>query len=50
MCDSFGVMSKQFDDTCLGALYMHKFEARQNFCKFKAVPVEEEVYNLRNRL
>jgi hypothetical protein len=22
MCDSFGVMSKRFNDTCLGALYM----------------------------
>ncbi len=25
MCDSFGVMSKRFNDTCLGALYMQKF-------------------------
>jgi len=22
MCDSFGVMSKQYNNTCLGALYM----------------------------
>jgi hypothetical protein len=26
MCDSFGVMSRRFNDTCLGALYMQKFD------------------------
>jgi hypothetical protein len=50
MCDSFGVMSKRFDDTCLGALYMQKFEAAQNLCKFKVIPVEEQVYQLRKGL
>jgi hypothetical protein len=50
MCDSFGVMSKRFDDTCLGSLYMQKFEAAQNLCKFKVIPVEEQVYQLRKGL
>jgi len=50
MCDSFEVMSKRFDDTCLGALYMQKFEAAQNLCKFKVIPVEEQVYQLRKGL
>jgi len=43
MCDSFGVMSKRFDDTCRGALYMQKFEAAQNLCKFNVILVEEQV-------
>ncbi len=47
MCDSFGVMSKRFNNTCLGALYMQQFEAAQTLCPFKVVPVEERVYQLR---
>ena len=47
MCDSFGVMSKRFNNTCLGALYMQQFEAAQTLCPFKVVPVEEQVYQLR---
>ncbi len=46
MCDSFGVMSRQFNNTCLGALYMQQFEAAQTLCPFKVVPVEERVYQL----
>jgi hypothetical protein len=47
MCDSFGVMSKRFNNTCLGALYMQQFEAAQTLYPFKVVPVEERVYQLR---
>jgi hypothetical protein len=47
MCDSFGVMSRRFNNTCLGALYMQKFEDAQKLCPFKVVPVEERVYQLR---
>jgi hypothetical protein len=47
MCDSFGVMSKRFNNTCLGALYMQQFTAAQTLCPFKVVPVEERVYQLR---
>jgi hypothetical protein len=47
MCDSFGVMSRNFNNSCLGALYMQQFEAAQNLCPFKVVPVEEQVYQLR---
>ncbi len=47
MCDSFGVMSRRFNNTCLGALYMQKFEEAQKLCPFKVVPVEERVYQLR---
>jgi len=47
MCDSFGVMSRRFNNTCLGALYMQQFEAAQTLCNFKVVPVEERVYQLR---
>ncbi len=47
MCDSFGVLSRRFNNTCLGALYMQKFEDAQKLCPFKVVPVEEWVYQLR---
>ncbi len=50
MCDSFGVMSKRFNVTCLSALYMQKFKAAQNLCKFKVIPVEEQVYQLHKGL
>jgi hypothetical protein len=40
-------MSRQFNNTCLGALYMQKFEDAQKLCPFKVVPVEERVYQLR---
>ncbi len=47
MCDSFGVMSWSFNNTCLGSLYMQQFEAVQKLCPFKVVLVEEQVYQLR---
>jgi hypothetical protein len=47
MCNSFGVMSKQFNDTCLGALYMQRFELVRGLCKFKVVPLKEQVYQVR---
>ncbi len=47
MCDSFGVMSKRFNDTCLGALYMQRFELVCGLCKFRVVPLKEQVYQVR---
>jgi hypothetical protein len=47
MCETFGVMSKDFNDTCLGALYMQKFKEAQSLCMFKVVPVEEHIYQLK---
>jgi hypothetical protein len=47
MCDAFGVMSKVFDDTCLGMLYMQRFNEVQNLCSVKVVPVEEYIYQLK---
>ncbi len=47
MCDYFGVMSRSFNNTCLGSLHMQQFEAAQKLCPFKVVPVEEQVYQLR---
>ncbi len=46
MYDSFGVLSRRFN-TCLGTLYMQKFEDTQKLCPFKVVPIEERVYQLR---
>jgi hypothetical protein len=47
MCDSFGVMSRRFNDTCLGALYMQRFELVRGLCKFRVVPLKEQVYQVR---
>jgi hypothetical protein len=47
MCDSFGVMSKWFNDTCLGALYMQRFKLVRGLCKFRVVPLKEQVYQVR---
>jgi hypothetical protein len=47
MCDSFGVMSKRFNDTCLGALYMQRFELVRGLCKFQLIPMKEQVYQVR---
>ncbi len=46
MCDLFGVMSKTFNDTCLGALYMQHFELVCGLCKFRVVPLKEQVYQV----
>ncbi len=47
MCESFGVMSKRFNDTCLGVLYMQWFELVRGLCKFRVVPLKEQVYQVR---
>ncbi len=47
MCDSFGVISKRFDDTCLGALYMQKFGLVKSLCQFRVVPMRQQVYQVR---
>ncbi len=45
MCDSFGVLSRHFNNTGLGALYMQKFEDAQKLCPFKVVPLKNECIN-----
>jgi len=46
LCDNFGVLSRRFNQTCLGALYMSLFEEAEKICKFKVVPAEEQVYQI----
>ncbi len=46
ICDSFGVLSKQFNNTCFGALYMQQFKEAQTLCPFMVLLVEERVYQL----
>jgi hypothetical protein len=50
MCDSFGVMSRRFNDTCLGALYMQRFGVVKDLCNFKVVPMREQVYQVKKGL
>ena len=46
LCDNFGVLSRRFNTTCLGALYMSLFSEAEKICKFKVVPAEEQVYQI----
>jgi len=47
MCDRFGVLSRRFNHTCLGALYMQDFRSAQSICKFEIVPTSEKIYQLK---
>jgi hypothetical protein len=47
MCDRFGVLSKQFNSTCLGSLFNQDFSTARSICRFEIVPVAERVYQLK---
>ena len=47
MCDRFGVLSRQFNNTCLGSLFVQDFKTAKNACKFEVAPVTEKVFQLR---
>ena len=47
MCDRFGVLSKQFNSTCLGSLFNQDFVTARSICRFEVVPVAEKVYQLK---
>ena len=46
MCDRFGVLTRGFNDTCLGSLYSQQFQTAQNLCRFEVAPITERVYQL----
>ena len=48
MCSKFAVLSRQFNQTCLGALFNQDFTNAQSICKFQIVPVCEKVLQLKN--
>ena len=47
MCDRFGVLSRQFNNTCLGSLFIQDFTTARTACKFEVAPVTEKVFQLR---
>jgi hypothetical protein len=47
MCDRFGVLSKQFNSTCLGSLFNQDFVTARTICRFEVVPIAERVYQLK---
>ncbi len=47
MCDRFGVLSRQFNNTCLGSLFVQDFKTARTTCKFEVSPVTEKVFQLR---
>jgi len=47
MCDRFGVLSRSFNNTCLGSLFVQDFKTARATCKFEVAPVTEKVFQLR---
>ena len=47
MCDQFGVLYRNFSNTCMGALYDQKFEAAKTLCEYHLEPLSERIYSLR---
>ncbi len=47
MCDRFGVLSRSFNHTCLGSLFIQDFQTARTACKFEIAPVTEKVFQLR---
>lgn len=47
MCDRFGVLTRGYNDTCLGSLYNQQFQTAQHLCKFEVAPITERVYQLK---
>ena len=47
MCNRFGVLSKQFNSTCLRSLLNQDFVTARSICRFEVVPIAEKVYQLK---
>ena len=47
LCDRFGVLFRNFSNTCMGALYDQKFDTAKQLCDFHIEPVTERIYSLR---
>ena len=48
LCDQFSVLTKENNNSCLGALYHQRFTEAKELCIFDIQPVEERVFSLRN--
>jgi len=48
LCERHGVISKNLNDSCLGALYIQNYESAEKLCHLRIQPVKEIVYQLLN--
>jgi len=48
LCDRQGVLSKELNNTCLGALYLQDFTIARDLCDFKINPSTEVIQQLLN--
>jgi hypothetical protein len=48
LCDRHGVLSKELNNTCLGALYLQDFTIARDLCDFKIHPSQEMIQQLLN--
>jgi hypothetical protein len=46
VCERHGVLMKQLNQTCVGALYLQDYEAAQVMCQIKVTPTQEIVFQL----
>ena len=46
LCDRHGVLNKELNNTCLGALYLQDFTIARDLCQFKINPSQEVVQQL----
>jgi hypothetical protein len=46
LCDRHGVLSKELNNSCLGALYLQDFTIARDLCEFKIHPSQEVVQQL----
>jgi hypothetical protein len=46
LCERHGVLQKNMNNTCLGALYLQDFDAAQELCDMEVVAANEVVYQL----
>ena len=46
VCEQHGVLSKQLNDTCTGALYIQDFDAVQELCPLEITPAREVIRQL----
>ena len=50
LCERQGTLRNRMDMTCLGALYSQKFRRATELCEMKALPISEQVLQLKDNI
>jgi hypothetical protein len=46
ICERHGVLTKELNQTCVGALYLQDYDSAQKFCQIQVTPTKEIVFQL----